>query len=204
VKVNEPQSNREIAILLLAAGSSSRLGRSKQLISITGQPLLLKSVEAAIKTGIKNIIVVLGANEEAHRQVIKDAGVQVVVNTDWKKGMGNSLKAGLYYLLQQTPKAEAVVVMVCDQPLINSDQLKKLVSEYKSSGSVIVASFYQGVAGVPVLFDRTLFSELLLLSDDAGAKKILQHHPHLVKTVPFIGGEIDIDTEDDLKRFSQH
>jgi molybdenum cofactor cytidylyltransferase len=195
-------SNREIAILLLAAGSSSRLGRSKQLLCIAGQPLLSKSVEAAIESGIKNIIVVLGANEEAHRQVIKDTGIHVVVNTDWKKGMGNSLKAGLAYLLQQMPKVEAIVTMVCDQPLINSDQLRKLISEYENFESTIVASFYQGATGVPVLFDRTLFSELLSLSDDAGAKKILQQHPHLVKTVPFPGGEIDIDTDDDLKKFS--
>lgn len=199
--MSKPFSNREIAILLLAAGSSSRLGRSKQLLSITGQPLLLKSVKAAIESGIKNITVVLGANEQAHREVITDAGVQVVVNTAWKKGMGNSLKVGLSYLLQQTPKAEAVITMVCDQPLINSDQLLKLVFEYESSESTIVASFYQGVAGVPVLFDRTLFSELLSMSDEAGAKKMLQQHPHLVKTVPFPGGEIDIDTEDDLKKF---
>lgn len=199
--MSKPFSNREIAILLLAAGSSSRLGRSKQLLSITGQPLLLKSVKAAIESGIKNITVVLGANEQAHREVITDAGVQVVVNTAWKKGMGNSLKVGLSYLLQQTPKAEAVITMVCDQPLINSDQLLKLIFQYESSESTIVASFYQGVAGVPVLFDRTLFSELLSMSDETGAKKILQEHPHLVKTVPFPGGEIDIDTEDDLKKF---
>jgi molybdenum cofactor cytidylyltransferase len=200
--VSKPFSNREIAILLLAAGSSSRLGRSKQLLSITGQPLLLKSVKAAIESGIKNITVVLGANEQAHREVITDAGVQVVVNTAWKKGMGNSLKVGLSYLLQQTPKAEAVITMVCDQPLINSDQLLKLIFQYESSESTIVASLYQGVAGVPVLFDRTLFSELLSMSDETGAKKILQEHPHLVKTVPFPGGEIDIDTDDDLKKFS--
>ncbi|MFN6087802.1 MAG: NTP transferase domain-containing protein [Cyclobacteriaceae bacterium] len=200
--MNEPQSNREIAILLLAAGSSSRLGRSKQLVSIKGQPLLLKSMNAAIETGIENIIVVLGANEQEHHQVIKDARVHVVVNADWKKGMGSSLKTGLSYLLQQTPKTEAVITMVCDQPLITSDQLKKLIAEHESSRSTIVASFYQGVAGVPVLFDRTLFSELLSMPDEAGAKKIIQQHPHLVKTVPFPGGEIDIDTDDDLKKFS--
>jgi len=163
---------------------------------------LLKSVKAAIESGIKNITVVLGANEQAHREVITDAGVQVVVNTAWKKGMGSSLKAGLSYVLQQTPKTEAVITMVCDQPLITSDQLKKLIAEHESSRSTIVASFYQGVAGVPVLFHRTLFSELLSMPDEAGAKKIIQQHPHLVKTVPFPGGEIDIDTEDDLKKFS--
>jgi molybdenum cofactor cytidylyltransferase len=145
---------------------------------------------------------VLGANEQEHHQVIKDARVHVVVNADWKKGMGNSLKAGLSYLLQQLPKVEAVVTMVCDQPLINSDQLRKLISEYENFESTIVASFYQGATGVPVLFDRTLFSELLSMPDEAGAKKIIQQHPHLVKTVPFPGGEIDIDTEDDLKKFS--
>ena len=159
-------------------------------------------MNAAIETGIENIILVLGANEQEHHQLIEDARVHVVVNADWKKGMGSSLKTGLSYLLQQLPRAEAVITMVCDQPLITSDQLKKLIAEHESSRSAIVASFYQGVAGVPVLFDLTLFSELLLLPDDAGAKKIIQQHPHLVKTVPFPGGEIDIDTEDDLRKFS--
>lgn len=165
---------------------------------------MLKSMNAAIETGIENIIVVLGANEQEYHQLIEDARVHVVVNADWKKGMGNSLKAGLSYLLQQLPRAEAVITMVCDQPLINSDHLTKLVSEYKSSESVIVASFYQGVAGVPVLFDRTLFSELLSMSDEAGAKKILQQHPELIQMVPFSGGEIDIDTEDDLRKYLMH
>lgn len=201
--MNEPQSNRKTAILLLAAGSSSRLGRSKQLLSIKGQPLLLKSMNAAIESGIENIIVVLGANEQEHHQVIKDTRVHVVVNADWKKGMGNSLKAGLTYLLQQMPKVEAIITMVCDQPLITSNQLKKLITEYDSSRSAIVASFYQGVAGVPVLFHRTLFPELLSLPDSAGAKKILQQYPDLIQMVPFPGGEFDIDTEDDLEKFSQ-
>ncbi|NOS55680.1 MAG: nucleotidyltransferase family protein [Cyclobacteriaceae bacterium] len=202
--MNEPQSNREIAILLLAAGSSSRLGRSKQLVSIKGQPLLLKSMNAAIESGIENIIVVLGANEQEHHQVVKDARVHVVVNADWKKGMGSSLKTGLSYLLQQTPNVDAVITMVCDQPLITSDQLKKLLAGYESLRSVIVASFYQGVAGVPVLFDRILFSELLSLPDDAGAKKMLQQHPELIQMVPFPGGEVDIDTEDDLRKYLMH
>ncbi|MCX8491394.1 MAG: nucleotidyltransferase family protein [Cyclobacteriaceae bacterium] len=198
--MRELPSNREIAIVLLAAGSSSRLGRSKQLLSVEGQPLLLKSINAATESGIKNIIVVLGANAQAHRQAINQTGIQVLVNSDWEKGMGNSLKAGLACLLQQTPKVEGIITMVCDQPLITSDQLKKLIAEHDRSQSVIVASLYEGIAGVPVLFHRTLFPELLLLPDDAGAKKILQQHVHLVKTVSFPGGEIDIDTEDDLKK----
>lgn len=161
-------------------------------------------MNAAIESGIENIIVVLGANEQEHHQVVKDARVHVVVNADWKKGMGSSLKTGLSYLLQQTPNVDAVITMVCDQPLITSDQLKKLLAGYESLRSVIVASFYQGVAGVPVLFDRILFSELLSLPDDAGAKKMLQQHPELIQMVPFPGGEVDIDTEDDLRKYLMH
>jgi molybdenum cofactor cytidylyltransferase len=199
--VSEFPSNREIAILLLAAGSSSRLGRSKQLLSVNGQPLLLKSINAAIESGIKNIILMLGANAQVHRQLIEDTGIHVVINTEWEKGMGNSLKTGLAYVLQQIPKVEAVITMVCDQPLISSDQLNKLVDEYERSRSAIVASFYQGAAGVPALFHQTVFTELLSLPDDVGAKKILHQYSDIIKTVPFPGGEIDIDTEDDLRKF---
>jgi molybdenum cofactor cytidylyltransferase len=192
----------EMAILLLAAGSSSRLGRSKQMLLIDGESLLLKSVKAAIGSGVKNITVVLGANDEAHRQLIEETGVQIVFNPNWQKGMGNSLKAGLAQVLLSNPKTKAVITMVCDQPLITATHLRKLISEFEKSQSPIVASFYAGMAGVPALFHQSLFPKLLSLADDAGAKKIIQQYPDLTNTVLFADGEIDIDTEDDLRKFS--
>ncbi len=191
----------EIAILLLAAGSSSRLGHSKQLLKVNNIPLLTSSVMAAIESDAHKVVVVLGANEVAHRNLINHLPVDIVHNPTWQKGMGNSLKVGLSHLTKGNQNLAAIVIMVCDQPLITSSHLKKLIQKYMDSKSSIVASYYSGVAGVPSLFDNTLFSKLLSLGDDEGAKKIIQQRPDLVTTIDFPEGAIDIDTDQDLKKF---
>ncbi|MFM9840554.1 MAG: NTP transferase domain-containing protein [Cyclobacteriaceae bacterium] len=191
-------------VLLLAAGSSSRLGRSKQLISINGEPLLLKSVNAAISSGIKNIIVVLGANENEHRRLIEKLPVEIIFNPTWQKGMGNSLKVGLSHLLKKDTNLIGVITMVCDQPMITASHLIKLIERFKETKSSIVASFYSGSAGVPALFEKSLFEMMLSINDEHGAKKIINQYPDLVSVVDFPEGEIDIDTEEDLKRFIEN
>ena len=191
----------EMAILLLAAGSSSRLGHSKQLLKVNNTPLLTLSATTAIESGDHKVVVVVGANVIAHRNLIKHLPVEIVYNPTWHKGMGNSLKVGLSHLTNGTQNLAAIIIMVCDQPLITSSHLKKLIQKYKDSKSPIVASYYSGVAGVPSLFDNSLFSNLLSLGDDEGAKKIIQQRPDLVTTIDFPEGAFDIDTDQDLKKF---
>jgi molybdenum cofactor cytidylyltransferase len=197
--VAEVSSN--IAILLLAAGSSSRLGRSKQMLSIHGEPLLLRSVKAAIASGIERILVVLGANERTHREVIEKLPIEIIVNQTWESGMGNSLKAGLSYLLKTYPEMEGVIIMVCDQPLVTEQHLKKLAQEFQFGKNQIVASSYSGLAGVPALFAKSFFGKMLAMGDEHGAKKIINQQADLVGTIDFPEGCIDIDTEEDVRRF---
>jgi molybdenum cofactor cytidylyltransferase len=190
-----------LAIIVLAAGSSSRLGQSKQLLAIKGEPLLLKSVNVAIASGVKKIVVVLGANDLAHRQVINGLPVEIIYNPTWQKGMGSSLKAGLSYLLETNPNLKAAITMVCDQPLISASHLKKLMESFEQTKSPIVASFYSGSAGVPVLFAKSVFENILSINDTHGAKKILQQHLGLVSTIDFPDGALDIDTKADIEKF---
>ncbi len=191
----------EIAILLLAAGSSSRLGHSKQLLKVNNIPLLTSSVMAAIESDAHKVVVVLGANEVAHRNLIYHLPVEIVYNPTWQKGMGNSLKVGLTHLTKGTHHLAAIIIMVCDQPLITSSHLKRLIQKFKDTKSPIVASYYSGMAGVPSLFDNSNFSNLLALGDEEGAKKIIQQKMELVKTIDFQEGAIDIDTDQDLEEF---
>jgi molybdenum cofactor cytidylyltransferase len=193
----------DIEIIILAAGSSSRLGQSKQLLEVNGQPLLLKSVKAAIACNVKKIVVVLGANEAAHRQAILTLPIEIIFNPTWQKGMGNSLKVGLAHLLNVDSTIKAVLVMVCDQPLVTAAHLKKLMEKFKETKSPIIASFYSGSAGVPALFEKSLFQKILSIDDGLGAKKIIQLHPDLISKVDFSEGSIDIDTEEDLKNLSR-
>jgi molybdenum cofactor cytidylyltransferase len=193
--------NSNLAILLLAAGSSSRLGQSKQLLSVKGEPLLLKSVNAAIQADAKKVIVVLGANEEEHRKVIDQLPIEIIYNPTWQKGMGNSVKAGLAYLLKVDPTTEAVITMVCDQPLVNASHLKKMMARFKETKSPIVASFYSDSAGVPALFDKSLFEKIASIGDEHGAKKFIHQTSENVSLVDFPEGAIDLDTQEDIKRF---
>ncbi len=185
-------------IIILAAGSSSRLGQSKQLIKVGDKTLLEKTTHAAIDSGAHPIIVVLGNEASAHNVIIETLPVTVVINEKWSNGMGSSLKAGLQRLLEDHPNTEAVIVTVCDQPYLTADHLKKLIIAYTNTSSEIVASHYNNTKGVPALFSKSLFQKLFELEDEEGARKIIRQYGGSSALVPFEKGEIDIDTPDDL------
>ncbi len=190
-----------IGIILLAAGSSSRMGRSKQLLEIDGEQLLLRSTKVALLAAAEKVLVVLGANELAHRKIIQHLPVEIIGNENWQKGMGSSLKKGLNELLLTTPELDAALVMVCDQPLLTTQHLNQIIKKFELTKSPIVASFYSGTAGVPALFAKSIFEKLLNVQDKEGAKKIIQLHKELVKTVDFPQGSIDLDTPEDYSTF---
>jgi len=197
--VDEHESR--ISIILLAAGSSSRMGQSKQLLEVNGTTLLLHSVRAALDTGAKSVNVILGANENAHREIIRNQPVSLISNHYWKSGMGSSIKAGLNHIVRKYSDTEAVIIMVCDQPAISAAHLGNLMSAFKSSNSPIVASAYSGTAGVPALFSRAFFSNILMLKDEQGAKKIIEQFPEQRVTIDFPDGSIDLDTGEDYQNY---
>lgn len=190
-----------IGTLILAAGSSSRMGRSKQLLEINGEAMLCKCVKIALTANPDNVVVVLGANEKPHREVIEKFPVKIISNHFWKTGMGSSIKTGLNYLLQSGSELEAVIILVCDQPSLSSEHLQRLTDTFTGTQKPIVASAYANSSGVPVLFGRSFFSNLLLLPDDQGAKKLVQQFPERVELVDFPEGADDLDTEEDLQKY---
>lgn len=189
----------DYSIILLAAGSSSRLGQSKQLIEVNGVPLLLKSALAALDAKYSHVVVVLGAQADLHKKTIAHLPVEIITHTEWKKGMGSSLKAGLQHVIKSRPHTNAVVVMVCDQPLLTSVHLATLRDKYEKTSGLLVASRYGKTTGVPALFDRTFFSELLQIKDSEGARVVIERNARLVATIDWAEGQFDIDTPEDLR-----
>jgi molybdenum cofactor cytidylyltransferase len=189
---------RPETVIILAAGSSSRLGQPKQLLKSNEVPLLLKTVQASLDAQLQHVIVVLGSNYETHKQLIKHLAVEIINHEEWAKGMGSSLKAGLNLLLKNHPQAKAAIVTVCDQPFITAVHLSSLADKYHETRKEIIASRYNQVFGVPALFDHSLFDELLNLEDTQGAKALIQKHLNQVAFVDWPEGAIDIDTPDDL------
>ena len=163
--------------------------------------MLCRCVKVALAANPENVVVVLGANEKPHREVIEKLPVKIISNHFWKTGMGSSIKTGLNYLIQSGVELDAVMILVCDQPSVSSEHLQRLIDTFTGTQKPIVASAYASSSGVPALFGRSFFSNLLLLADDHGAKKLIQQFPERVELVDFPEGADDLDTEEDFQKY---
>jgi molybdenum cofactor cytidylyltransferase len=186
-----------IGLILLAAGASRRLGKPKQSLQFEGETLLRRAVKTALASDCQSVIVVLGANAEKLELEIEEFDAHIIKNPDWERGMGTSIQIGLEELLKRQPKISGVILAVCDQPFVSVGLLKQLTENFRLTNAPIIACAYGETLGVPTLFSRNLFSELLTLKADNGAKKIIYKHREKVIKIPFEAGALDIDTEQD-------
>lgn len=189
-----------VAIIILAAGASVRMGTPKQLLPYRGRSLLRQIASEAIASVCEPIIVVLGAYAQQIRQEVNQLPVQVVENLDWNKGMSASIKSGIQWLNTATNNIEAVVLTVCDQPFVSAQIINQLVEAYYHTGKPIIASEYSETLGVPALFSHIFFSELIDLKETEGAKQIIKKYSHEVYRIPFPEGAIDIDTPNEYEK----
>jgi molybdenum cofactor cytidylyltransferase len=185
-----------VGLLLLAAGSSSRLARPKQLLPYQGQTLLRHAAEVAAASPCRPLVLVTGALHDELLPEIDGLPFHVVRNDSWADGMGGSIVAGLAELetASEAAKVDAVIVILCDQPLLTDEVIGQLIVQFQATGQPVVASAYAGTQGVPALFSREIFGQLLELRGAAGARELLQQYAHL-PTVNFAGGATDVDTE---------
>jgi molybdenum cofactor cytidylyltransferase len=188
-------------IIILAAGNSSRMGQSKQLLKIGNESLLEKSIQTALDSAVEKIVVVLGADDKAVSESIKQFPVGVVVNENWKSGMGSSIKSGLNFLLESTPSLSGVIIMVCDQPLITNKHIVSLMALHHKKSKPLVASRYSNTYGVPALFTKKYFNQIRSLGDNEGAKKIIMTHEKELAVMDLPEGAVDLDTVEDVNKF---
>ena len=193
--------SKDISILILAAGNSSRMGTPKQLLKIKNTTLLEHTLSCAIESRVESIAVVLGADSAKIQKSIPANNVTVHVNQDWVTGMGSSIKLGVKKIIAENINTQAIIILVCDQPMLKSGHINKLVEMYLLKTPLAVASSYKDAVGVPVLFDRMLFADLLRIGDTHGAKEIISTLRNNLLILPFAGGEIDLDTIDDYQQF---
>jgi molybdenum cofactor cytidylyltransferase len=189
-----------VGAVVLAAGSSSRMGSPKQTLQFRGESLLRRAALAALGAGCGPVIVVTGANAELSRRELDGLDVREVLNTLWETGMASSVRAGVEGLVSEDADVDAAVLMLCDQPHVTADVIAGLVTAHRANGSLVVASTYGGSFGVPALFGRALFEELARLEGSAGAKQIIKRHASEAHFIPFPCGEVDVDTPDDFSR----
>lgn len=188
----------DCAAIVLAAGASSRLGQPKQLLQINGESLLHRTVRLAAESGCGPIFVVLGFEADRMRQEFRDLEAKPIINPDWQSGMGSSLRCGIEAVMKETPEPQKTLILLCDQPSLSAEILSTLLQTSAEKKSPITASSYAGRSGVPAIFDKQLYPDLLKVEGDQGARSIIQRYADQTSTVEFLGGVIDIDTPEDL------
>jgi molybdenum cofactor cytidylyltransferase len=186
-------------IVILAAGSSTRLGQPKQLLEFQGTSLVQRITQIAVNAVKKPVVVILGAHCSLIHSQLTHLQVHIVYNPDWSQGMTSSIRKGLMALQYFSPGTEGVIFSVCDQPYITPDLFLEMISVGRNSPKPIVACQYNNILGTPVLFKKEYFDVLLALKDNEGARKIIQSHPESVEAVPFPLGIFDVDTMQDYK-----
>ncbi len=188
---------QKTAILILAAGISSRMGKPKQILPFKNTTLLGWSLEQAKKSKANNVFCVLGANAKIIEKDISIYNIETIFNPNFNNGLSSSIVAGIDYL--KSTDLDTVLIMLADQPNINSDYLNKLIKTSEENPSKIIASNYIDKIGVPAVFPKEYFQQLLNLKADKGAKDFLNNHQSkTIKLKPF--NLIDIDTIEDYKK----
>lgn len=191
-----------IAAIILAAGTSSRMGRSKPLLVVGGQKLLARVVEAVQGSVTDEIVVVLGDGAERVQQEVPLDGATVIVNERYAEGMSTSIRAGIRSLRED---AQSAFVVLGDQPFLQAPTLDALAKEWKATHAPVLIPTFRGVRGNPVLLDRSVFEDVRGITGDRGCRSIFGNYQGAILEVPVgdPGILLDIDTEEQLERVTR-
>ena len=191
-------SSPAIGAIVLAAGGSARLGFPKQLLTFHGEPLVMRAASAALDAGAKPVIVVIGADADLTMPVLsKVTRVSTVINNNWATGLASSLTIGMR-ALKKIAECDAVLVVLADQPHVDSSTLQRLIGAFDDDHRLVAAG-YAGTIGVPAIFGREFFDDLLELTGNSGAGHFLRSNPQRVTVVAVPEAEMDIDTPADVE-----
>ncbi len=163
-----------IAGIVLAAGSSTRLGRPKQLLPVQGEPLLRFTLQRILATSLDVVYVVLGHHADEIAASIADLPVRIVDNPNAEQGQSTSVLAGLRAVMPTA--SNAVMVLLGDQPQVNPSVVNALITRWQESHTGVVAPRYTDGIGNPIVFDRSVLPEFSALRGDTGARAIVRAH----------------------------
>jgi molybdenum cofactor cytidylyltransferase len=180
-----------ISGIVLAAGTSSRLGQPKQLMELGDRPVLQHVLDAASAAGLDELVVVLGHRaEDVAAALTLPANARRVINPDYATGQASSMRTGL---TAASPSSEAALLLLGDQPAMRPADIRAVVAAYRSGAGPVVQGRYRGTPGHPVLFDGSVWPDLLAVEGDRGARDVIKAHPDWVTRV-----DLDADLPPDL------
>ena len=192
-----PSEHPRVAAVILAAGSSTRMGRNKLLLDLGGETLVRRAARAALGAGVDQVVVVLGHEEPRVRAELDGLACTPIVNPDHAEGAGTSVRTGVRHV---AAAADAIVVVLADMPFVTAEMIATLVGRYRDTRAPLVVSHYGDVQAPPTLYDRALFDELLAIPDERCAKQVVRRHEQVAVVVAWPESALrDIDVPADYE-----
>ncbi|HEX6899037.1 MAG TPA: nucleotidyltransferase family protein [Thermoanaerobaculia bacterium] len=189
-----------IAGILLAAGTSSRMGRNKMLFELNGESVLRGAVRRALAGGLSPLIVVLGHESDKAWKEIEDLPCEWALNPLFQQGINSSLKSGVMAVRSQ---ARAAMVLLADMPFVTSEMIAAMIDRYRKTEAPLVISDYEGVNAPPMLYDRSLFNELLMMTGEGCGRQVVKRHREEAEVLSWPASALaDIDVPEDYERLS--
>ncbi|HLK15510.1 MAG TPA: nucleotidyltransferase family protein [Fimbriimonadaceae bacterium] len=186
------------AVIVLAAGGSSRLGRPKQLVEFQGEALLRRAARTAVESGADQVIVVLGAGSIRVAQALQGLNVETVENLGWREGLSSSVRAGITAV---RPSVDVALLTLCDMPMVTPELLGELAASVAEELPVATCE-YAGHDGPPAAFHRSRWDALCGVDGDRGARSVVEAADRIAR-LPFPGGEWDVDSPEDVARLTE-
>ena len=188
-----------IAGVVLAAGTSTRMGQNKLFMELEGETLVRRVVGRASKAGFDPLIVVLGHEADRVQQALEGLSYRPVLNPEYARGVNSSLRAGIQAVSETA--ARAAVVVLADMPLVTTAMIETLIEKYRRSEAPLVISDYNGVNAPPMLYDRSLFGELAASEGQGCGKHVVKRHRHQAESASWpVEALMDLDAPEDYER----
>jgi len=192
--VNHPQQNSVYAVVL-AAGSATRFGSSKQLAEVDCVTLVQRALNVANAACTNNVLLVVGHDRQAVTEACDPMPGFIIVNDHYSEGLSTSISQAVRSIRHQ---ASAIIILLADQVLVTEEHVRALVDAWSGADDEIVATESNGRCGPPALFSRSCFDDLVALQGDAGGRELLSDERFRVKRIRFEPAAVDIDTPEDL------
>jgi molybdenum cofactor cytidylyltransferase len=187
-----------VAGILLAAGTSSRMGSNKLLFELEGESILRRAVRRALAGGLSPLLVVLGHESKKAARELEGLPCQWALNPLYEQGINSSLKSGIMAVM---PKARAAMVLLADMPFVTPEMIAAMIERYRTTEAPLVISDYDGVNAPPMLYDRSLFNELLMMTGEGCGRQVVKRHRDEAEVLPWpVSALSDLDVPEDYAR----
>ncbi len=193
-----PEREGPVAGVLLAAGTSSRMGSNKLLFELDGESILRGAVRRALAGGLSPLLVVLGHESDKAARELEGLPCQWALNPLYEQGINSSLKSGI---LAVPPQARAAMVLLADMPFVTPEMIAAMIARYRETRAPLVISDYEGVNAPPMLYDCSLFNELLMMTGEGCGRQVVKRHRGEAEVLAWPAAALgDIDVPEDFAR----